>query len=401
VVLKEVIKVMDKEIVIVTEADFRTSLSVIRSLGEKNIKVVSIGKSRKGGLVSKYSSVKIIVNDERKYLDSIISIYNSYDGSYVFPHLEETYLNLYKYKIKNVIAPSFDKAEQYTNKKYVIEHIIHQKLAPIPDTSILAVNEVKIEELLKYIEDALNFHQKIIIKTSREIGITYGPFNRYVVIHQKNREILYSENFIEFLKKNREIILQKYVDGYGVGIGGVWCEGKPICVGGHRRIIQSHGSEGISVLAESYINKEAMKYALQIMESLDYTGIALVEFRYNEATGEVNFMEINPRIWGTLPLYIYAGLDIPYIAYKLFKYGDKSSINLKFQEGKRMFFFTDYVLSSYERNGKQLNFKLMMDILKTLPMFVRYKEGVLQLSDINPFLFEVLFFIKKAIRRIV
>ena len=43
----------------------------------------------------------------------------------------------------------------------------------------------------------------------------------------------------------------------------------------------------------------------------------MVEFKKDVRTGEYKLMEINPRIWGSMPLAIVSGVDFPYLWYKI------------------------------------------------------------------------------------
>jgi protein-tyrosine-phosphatase/predicted ATP-grasp superfamily ATP-dependent carboligase len=51
--------------------------------------------------------------------------------------------------------------------------------------------------------------------------------------------------------------------------------------------------------------------ARQLMSALDYTGVAMVEFKGDPATGRWILVEINARFWGSLPLALSAGVDFP------------------------------------------------------------------------------------------
>ena len=50
---------------------------------------------------------------------------------------------------------------------------------------------------------------------------------------------------------------------------------------------------------------------------MDYTGVAMLEFRKNFDKNESVLIEINGRFWGSLPLAVAAGADFPYYLYQL------------------------------------------------------------------------------------
>jgi predicted ATP-grasp superfamily ATP-dependent carboligase len=386
-----------KNVLVVTEANFKTMLSVIRNVkrNEKDIEIIAIAKEDSGGAKSRYISSKII--SEKDYHEAIKNVALKNRNILIFPHLEETYLYLYKEGISNVIAPPKTLANKITNKKEVLSEISKNLSHIVPET--IFISEGSINTKMDIIRNLTIESGKIIVKSTTEIGKTYGPYNRYVVLDKENiKNILESDIFVHFLENNTSLILQKYIDGIGIGIGGFWHNGKPIAIGGHRRLVQSHGSEGISLIAASYINEKALKEAIKIMEFFDYTGIGLVEFRL-DYNGNVWFMEVNPRVWGTLPLYIEAGLDIPYIAYVFYKYGKYKSISYSnFIEGKKMYFLKDYIMHAYNENKSNL-FGLTKKIIKIPYMLTKFKEGTFDLRDPLPFIYDNFLLLSKGFRR--
>lgn len=58
-------------------------------------------------------------------------------------------------------------------------------------------------------------------------------------------------------------------------------------------------------------------YAKRILDKVDYTGVCGMDFKVEEETGKVAFIEINARYTGGLATPMAAGFDIPYIHYCL------------------------------------------------------------------------------------
>ena len=54
-----------------------------------------------------------------------------------------------------------------------------------------------------------------------------------------------------------------------------------------------------------------------MMEALNYTGVAMVEYLVNHENGRWIFVEINSRFWGSLPLAVSSGVDFPWYLYDL------------------------------------------------------------------------------------
>jgi protein-tyrosine-phosphatase len=54
-----------------------------------------------------------------------------------------------------------------------------------------------------------------------------------------------------------------------------------------------------------------------LVRAAGWHGVAMVEFKLDEVTGECRLMEVNGRFWGSLPLAVAAGADFPYYLVEL------------------------------------------------------------------------------------
>jgi predicted ATP-grasp superfamily ATP-dependent carboligase len=57
--------------------------------------------------------------------------------------------------------------------------------------------------------------------------------------------------------------------------------------------------------------------AERMLEALSWHGVAMVEFKWDEATDTFWLLEINGRFWGSLPLALACGVDFPYYLYQV------------------------------------------------------------------------------------
>jgi predicted ATP-grasp superfamily ATP-dependent carboligase len=80
----------------------------------------------------------------------------------------------------------------------------------------------------------------------------------------------------------------------------------------HERIWEYPITGGPSVLARIVDDPVLEKLGLALLRSLNWNGVAMVEFKYSPDAGYF-LMEINPRLWGSLDLSIAAGADFPYL----------------------------------------------------------------------------------------
>lgn len=378
---------MKKKDILVTEANFPTSMWVTRSLAKKGLKVIGIAQRKNCGVFSRYYNERIIVKNESQYLSKIKELAFENDLT-IFPHLETTYLDIYSSSDNlKIIAPPREQAKNMTDKTHILHRLQHELTQFLPDTIIIHVKRDRECKILNIIQSFLKEYGKIIVKTHSEIGIPYGPGNRYLVLKYDHFPPNVQKKVLSFIKSKKKVIVQNYVRGTGVGVGGLWFKGNPLVVGGHKRLRMSHTSGGVSTVAISYCERHIMDAAFNIMQCLDFTGIALVEFKYDPRDHKLYFMEINPRIWGTLPLYIMSGADIPWCALNFFQEG-KTDFSYHFKTGIKMkYFFND--IDAILRNYTGV--RRIAHLLKSF-FSLDFKEALFALDDPLPFLMEALYY---------
>jgi predicted ATP-grasp superfamily ATP-dependent carboligase len=120
------------------------------------------------------------------------------------------------------------------------------------------------------------------------------------------------------LAMGQSVLLQEFIDGYGVGVSGLFSEGRPVALLGHRRIRESNPMGGPSALAETIaIEPKWLQRTTALLDRIGFTGPAMVEYKVDRQTGEAYLMEINGRFWGSVLLASAAGLDLPYLYWKM------------------------------------------------------------------------------------
>jgi predicted ATP-grasp superfamily ATP-dependent carboligase len=115
------------------------------------------------------------------------------------------------------------------------------------------------------------------------------------------------------LNGNRgDYLVQEYVEGRnGYGYFGFFHRGKEVAYFMHERLMQFPKEGGPSVLARSIHDDRLRTLGKTLLESLNWHGVAMVEFKRSAADGEFYLMEINPKLWGSLDLAIASGADFP------------------------------------------------------------------------------------------
>lgn len=106
------------------------------------------------------------------------------------------------------------------------------------------------------------------------------------------------------------VIAQELVPGRGAGAFLLRAQGRTLLQFAHRRLHEVPYTGGVSSLRQSDPDAPALALGERLLSGLDYSGVAMVEFR-RAPNGQLHFLEINGRLWGSLALALHAGVDFP------------------------------------------------------------------------------------------
>ncbi|MBI5970691.1 MAG: ATP-grasp domain-containing protein [Deltaproteobacteria bacterium] len=114
-------------------------------------------------------------------------------------------------------------------------------------------------------------------------------------------------------------LIQEFIpNGGAFGVGALFnFKGVPRAAFVYKRLREYPVSGGPSTLRESVKDETLKDLGLEILKSLKWTGLGMVEFRVDARTGKPVLMEINPRPWGSLHLAVMSGMDFPYLLDRL------------------------------------------------------------------------------------
>jgi predicted ATP-grasp superfamily ATP-dependent carboligase len=119
------------------------------------------------------------------------------------------------------------------------------------------------------------------------------------------------------------VLLQRYCRGVGQGVELLMSRGRPLAAFQHRRRRELPLSGGASSYRESVpLDPELYGHAGRLLAALEWTGLAMVEFKVGDEGAEL--MEINGRVWGSLPLAVACGMDFPRLLAQLCLEGEES-----------------------------------------------------------------------------
>jgi predicted ATP-grasp superfamily ATP-dependent carboligase len=116
--------------------------------------------------------------------------------------------------------------------------------------------------------------------------------------------------------------VQEYIVGPEYGFFALFNKGRLRASFQHRRVLSVDYRGGASAISESIYIEELEELGIRLLQALKWHGPAMAEFKYDVGDKKFKLMEINPRFWGSLNLAVVAGIDFPYLYYKIAKDGN-------------------------------------------------------------------------------
>ncbi len=128
-------------------------------------------------------------------------------------------------------------------------------------------------------------------------------------------------------------IVQEYVRSRAEYVfGALYDHGEPLATFQHRQIRGDSYTGGGGVYRETVDIPALDEAGRTLLGSLDYHGLACIEFMEAADSGEFVLTEINPRMWQSLACAVTAGADFPYY-YWLLAQGNPALIDSQYEVG--------------------------------------------------------------------
>lgn len=373
--------------VIVTDVRYRMSLPIIRSLGKAGKKVIcteleTTPKKSALGAYSKHATAleRTPAPTDEGFLARLRELSGD-KNPVIMPVGIDSLFTLSKHQeevssFARTALPRHDMLSLANDKNALISHA-QQVGIPCPETTQQRDGE-SMDELLA----RLSF--PLVVKYREGELLRLNPEDRYAIIKSPEE---FPKIYSAMHEKQSFPIIQSYVEGDGYGVSCVFDQAhNPLAVFCHHRLREYPISGGPSCLCESIWNDDLANYAVKLLKSLEWTGVAMVEFKGSPEAG-FKLMEINPRFWGSLALAPIAGCDIAAALYDAAS-GElaESSTTLKpsYKLNKKMHFFLQDALSvlAYSKKAPSRLAYLLKNIWSILSPSVR--GGVFSISDPIP-----------------
>ena len=304
--------------VLVLDANQRSALAVIRSLGRHGLKVMAADHSSYPiGAASKYAITSVLYPDPAlfpgAFVTEIIALTERLGIDLIVPPTDLTTMLLASqsgfFRTARLTTPQADSYETLTDKARLIE--LAGKLAiPVPETHIAHTRPA-------IVDAAHDLGFPVVLKPARSRYLKGDRiFSTGVEIVRRAEDLsetLSCQNWLDDIP----CLVQQFVPGHGAGIFALYGRHGSAAWFAHRRIREKPPTGGVSVLSESVpVDPTMQSAATKLLGAVNWTGVAMIEFRVAE-DGTPYLMEVNGRFWGSLQLAIDCGVDFPWLLYLL------------------------------------------------------------------------------------
>lgn len=375
--------------VIVTDVRYRMSLPVIRCLGRAKARItcadrITTKDSAALGFYSKYTHARAHLpspEDTEDFMTALISL-GAGDRPVLLPVGIDTLLTLCKNRDAvnahfAAALPPYESILLANDKFSLVQHAKEQGV-PCPATAVLREGE-EISDL------ASRVGYPAVIKYRAGELLKLDPKDRYCIVKTPDELI---SKYTMMHERQEYPLVQEYVQGEGFGVSVVMDKAhNPMKVFCHRRIHEYPVSGGPSSLCESAWDAELAKHAVNLLRSLNWEGVAMVEFKGTPETG-YKLMEINPRFWGSLALAPASGCDIPLALARVAQgeLAEEAPLKADYKVGKRLRFALQDTLAfpGYLKKAKNkisFTFKYLFGLIDP-----RTRDGVFSVSDPLPWI---------------
>ena len=127
-------------------------------------------------------------------------------------------------------------------------------------------------------------------------------------------------------------VIQEYVAGSAYSVGGLFRKGRPLRICAHRKLLTFPPAGGWTVKGVTERPPGLLEEAFKVFGAFEYTGLGHVEFIRDKRDARFKFLELNPRVWGSIGIAQHAGVEL-YKPYQALADGLPVKADLRFQEG--------------------------------------------------------------------
>ncbi|MDS0283704.1 ATP-grasp domain-containing protein [Haloarcula onubensis] len=308
---------------LVLDADSQAGLCVVRSLGKRGVPVTAASDSRRSlGALSTYAEDAVVhqppATAPAAFIDELVGVLEDGDYFAVIPVNDATTNVVSRAKARleatgtTVGVPGWDRAKLAYDKARTFD-IAASLSVPTPETHApeglddverLADDvdyPVVVKSRSKYVRDAAG---RLRLHRVGDDSYADGP-DALVATY---RDVLATNDHLNSFPP----LVQGYVPGETTTTVGLADDGDLLAWFQERRLRTTPHSGGNSTVITGMRDQRMRDYAAEVVDALEWTGPLQIEFMHTP-DDEYYLIEVNGRYWGSVPLAVDSGVDVPWL----------------------------------------------------------------------------------------
>ena len=312
--------------VLLTDAQLRKTLAAIRSLGNKGIDIIASEDTRwTTSSFSKFCRRGMVYPKPSKEPDAFYEwlrkTINENSVEVLFP-MDDNVMDVviaHKEELQKLCRMLLPDAESYNiaSDKGLAVVAAQKSGLDCPETW-MPKNE---DDLLKLESMVADLAFPLVIKPRKSNG------SRGIVVVNKREDFV--EHYLQVHQRFSFPLIQEYIrPGPRFDVCLLFNSKSELRASFVQKELRHFPLDrGPSTMQESVWLPDLIELAVGLLKDLNWQGIAEVEFMLDEKDGKFKFMEINPRFWNSLYLSMLAGVDFPWLLYRLIIEGDVPEVS--------------------------------------------------------------------------
>jgi predicted ATP-grasp superfamily ATP-dependent carboligase len=301
--------------VVVPATTVPSTVACLRSLGAGGIRTVAVSEAEVSqAFCSKYCDEVVAVPDPMSdllaYRDALLDVAARPDVRTIVPVRETDIYVLSRYRAEfaehvSLPVPAPEPLRRVHDRLRLAE-AAEAAGVPVPDTRLLAEVDDWSDQRAVLVKSRYNLLTSAYDETLDPTdAVTSDSIEHVDPDERPDAEAIRAE-------MRHDPIVQEFVPADDESmVGALYDEGDPLAVFQHRQVRGTSyvGSDG--AYRESVAIPELRQVATDLLDHLEWHGLACLEYLRDERTGQFVLAEINPRMWQSLAATVAMGADFP------------------------------------------------------------------------------------------
>lgn len=296
---------------LVIGSDTRAFLGVVRSLGRQGVQVHVVPFDFSSvALTSRYvhavHRLPPLALDPQAWINALLALCERIRPDFIVPCDDRSIIPLHEYRERTaawcVGMPGELAFETFFDKGHT-RAMAQQCGVPVPHGRVLAAGDTAAQLVGE-------FGLPLFIK----------PRNSYLLrALEKRREVrachdpVAVQAALDAIDQPAEYLVEARFNGIGVGVSVLARDGVISQAFQHRRVREPVGGGGSSYRKSERLSPDLEAMTAALCKASRLQGVAMFEYKVDDANDRKALLEVNSRFWGSLPLAMAAGVDFPHL----------------------------------------------------------------------------------------